>query len=254
MILRIDRAATLEESSQHCAEQLSAAAARCIGAGGRFTLALSGGSTPQRFYEILSGEPYRSRIDWRRVFLFWGDERCVAPDHRHSNFRLARERLLDRVPVPAENCFPMPGELPPEEGARRYEGNLRRFFGVSAQAAGLPSFDLVLLGLGADGHIASLFPGSPLLEEKRRWVAPAFPPAGTEPAVPRLTLTLPVLNRAERIFFLVSGRAKEKAAVAVLSGGSSCPAALVAPRRECRWFLSGVDDRLFTHIQGRERS
>jgi len=255
MTILIDCVPTLAESSRRCAAEVVRIASSCIARGGRFTMALCGGSTPRCLYGMLAGEPCRSRIDWQRVFLFWGDERCVAYDHPQSNFRLARETLLDQVPIPPENVFPMAQEAAPAEAARRYERNLRLFFGFSAAQKGFPVFDLILLGMGEDGHTASLFPGSAVLRETVRWVAPVSPPATAAPAVPRLTLTLPVINQGATLFFLVSGQGKEKAVAAILqrsAAASRYPAFRVASSGECRWFLSEVDCRLFANIQRKE--
>ncbi|NLC70967.1 MAG: 6-phosphogluconolactonase [Desulfuromonadaceae bacterium] len=255
MTTRIDCVATLEESSHRCAMQMTEIACACITAAGRFAMALCGGSTPRRLYQILAEESCRSRIDWERVFLFWGDERCVAPGHPQSNFRLVKETLLDHIAIPAENVFPMPGKMRVEEAARQYEKTLRKFFGFAEMDSGLPCFDLILLGMGEDGHSASLFPGSEVLSERRRWVVPVLPPSRVSPAVPRLTLTLPVIQRAAHRFFLVAGKAKEKTAAAVLHRKSQAvnyPAFLIDPLGECRWFLSEVDCSLFAHIQTKE--
>jgi len=151
------------------AEHVTKLARAAIAARGRFLLALSGGSTPRRLYELLAKPPFLEGIDWSRVCVFWGDERCVPPDDPQSNYRMAREALLERVPIPNENVFRIHGEDEPHHAAQAYERVLRGFFG---QAEGPPdrSFDQVLLGMGDDGHTASLFPGTPPLTEGRRWV------------------------------------------------------------------------------------
>ncbi len=150
------------------------------------------------------------RTPWERVHLFWGDERYVPHDDPASNYRMARESLIAHVPIPAENVHPMPTDLPqPEKAAEAYEAELRRFFGTGA-----PGFDLQLLGLGVEGHTASLFPGSPALEEKERWVAAVVAPAKPPQ---RLTLTLPVLNQGRNTLFLVTG-ADKRPIVAALRG------------------------------------
>lgn len=157
------------------------------------TIALSGGSTPRKMHALFGQEPYRSGIAWDRVGLFWGDERYVPADSRWSNYGLAREDFLDRVDIPAENVHPMPGNLPPEEGVSRYEKEIPEVF------------DLFFLGLGTDGHTASLFPGQGALGEQERKVIPV---TGGDPDVPRLTITFPVINRARNVVFLVSGTEK----------------------------------------------
>jgi 6-phosphogluconolactonase len=202
---------------------------------GRFSIALAGGHTPAKLYQMWAqGGKGGVRTPWERVHLFWGDERYVPHDDPASNYRMARESLIAHVPIPAENVHPMPTELPqPEKAAEAYEAELRRFFG-----AGAPAFDLQLLGLGVEGHTASLFPGSPALEEKQRWVAaveaPAKPPQ-------RLTLTLPVLNQGRNTFFLVVGEDKRKIMAALRgeapSGPSPYPAGRIQPSGPVVWFL-----------------
>lgn len=214
-------------------ETLSRAAARdlaerittIVAGEGRFTLALAGGNTPRPLYRLLAAE-HRDQIPWARVHLFWGDERYVPQDDPRSNYRLAREALLDHVPIPAENVHPMSTDFPdPDAAARAYEDMLRSRF-----ASPWPHFDTVLLGLGTDGHTASLFPGSPALEEQERWVVAVRAPV--EPSL-RLTLTLPVLNHAAQVSFLVAGEDKARAlhrAFADAPHPRICPAAGVRPR------------------------
>lgn len=177
---------------------------------GQCSVVLSGGSTPRTLYGLLASR-FRERIPWAHVHVFWGDERYVPAGDAHSNFRMAKEALLDHVPCPAANIHPMPiHPSGPEAAARDYEATLRSYF-----AGQPPVFDLLLLGLGPEGHTASLFPGSPALEETTRWVlavtAPADPPV-------RLTLTFPVLNRAANVYFLVTGSNKARALHHVLTG------------------------------------
>ncbi len=170
------------------------------------SLVLSGGRTPEPLYLLLATRRYRNALDWSRVHLFWGDERYVPHDDPQSNYYLAYETWLRRVNLPEENIHPMPTHYAdPDEAARAYERELRRYFGAEASH---PMFDLVLLGVGDDGHIASLFPQSPTLDETERWVVPSLAP--TEPRQ-RLTLTLPALNAARSIWFLVSGERKRAA-------------------------------------------
>jgi 6-phosphogluconolactonase len=199
---------------------------------GRFDLALSGGKTPRRLYEVWA-EEYAGQFPWPRMHFFWGDERYVPHDHPDSNYRMAREALLDRVTVPASNVHPMPTDSPrPEDAAQTYEATLRAHFGNE------PDFDLVLLGIGPEGHTASLFPGSSALEERQHWVLAVQAPA--EPPV-RLTLTLPVLNRARNVFFLVAGTDKRDIVKILLSKPApeltKYPAALIHPVGKLTWFL-----------------
>jgi 6-phosphogluconolactonase len=200
---------------------------------GRFSIALSGGHTPTKMYELWASGPFRHQTPWNHVHLFWGDERYVPPDDAESNFRLARETLISHVPIPPQNVHPIPTfSASPDKSAEIYEGELRNFFGAE------PEFDLQLMGLGAEGHTASLFPGSPALEEKQRWVVAvevtAAPPR-------RLTLTLVVLNRGRNTMFLVSGSEKREI-IATLrsepeSKPSQYPAGRIRPPGRVLWLL-----------------
>ncbi len=198
---------------------------------GRVLLALSGGSTPLPVYERLA----KLALPWDRLHLFWGDERCVPPDDERSNFGNAHRTLLSHVPIPEANLHRIQGELEPKEAAQSYENDLRKFFGSEP-----PSMDLVLLGMGADGHTASLFPGGPELEESRSWAVNSEPPAGTEPALPRVTLTLPAINAARAVLFLVAGLDKRPAVsriLKVIGSGRETPAGRIMPKGELAWFL-----------------
>lgn len=220
-------------------EALQSAAARHIAAAlapttqGRIMhLALSGGSTPRRMHELLAES---AGIDWTRVHVYWGDERTVPPDDAESNYRMARESLLDRVEVPAENIHRMRGEIDPEDAASEYEGILRETFGVEPPE--VPRFDVVVLGLGEDGHTASLFPGTAALDESGRWVVANDVP---QQKTTRITLTYPVLNNAALTLFLVSGANKADALRQVFSDDESerPPAAYVRPDGEVIWFVA----------------
>jgi 6-phosphogluconolactonase len=191
----------------------------------KFVVALSGGSTPEKLYRLIGSPPYRDKMDWDRVHLFWVDERCVPKEHEASNFKLVFDALLSSVPIPKKNIHPMRTEEGPEQGAREYEEDLRAFFGRSSP----PMFDLILLGVGEDGHTASLFPGSDSLRERSRLVVPVF--LG-EPRKDRITLTLPVLNQARHILFLVAGHSKAEMVRAILgkeAHRAHFPAGLVHP-------------------------
>jgi 6-phosphogluconolactonase len=191
-----------------------------------FSVALSGGGTPRRLYEMLAAAPYRERVPWEHVYVFWGDERAVPPDHPGSNYRQAREALLDHVPLPPGNVHRVPGELEPEDAARAYADELRAFFGSP-----WPVFDLLLLGMGDDGHTASLFPGSAALRETEQPVLGLTAHYQDRPAR-RVTLTPPAINAARNVFFLVSGAAKAPALRAVLQGPRQpelFPAQIVQP-------------------------
>lgn len=202
---------------------------------GKFQVALSGGSTPREMYRLLATQEFRTQIDWPRVHLFWGDERAVPPDHPDSNYGMARRELLLRVPIPSENVHRMQAEASPiGRAAHSYETVLRQ--SLSVDDRGFPVFHLVLLGLGADGHTASLFPGARLLRETTRWVStPATDKAGTR----RMTLTLPVIEAAQHILFLVTGSQKAAMLRVVLcgSGDRELPAQMAQARNGERIFL-----------------
>lgn len=176
----------------------------------QFSVALAGGNTPKSAYELLANAPYRDRVDWRRVHVYWGDERCVPPDDPRSNYRMARLALLDPVRIPADNIHRIHGELPPTDGARAYEAELSRSLGDPSAP-----IDLVLLGLGTNGHTASLFPGTPVVHEQARRVAEVYV---AESDLWRITLTAPVLTAARTIAFLVSGADKADVLNDVLHG------------------------------------
>jgi 6-phosphogluconolactonase len=210
----------LEALSHMAAGIFSEIASECIKRKGNFTVALPGGSTPRVLFELLSERPFRDMIFWPKVEFYWGDERCVPPENNESNYRLAHDALLSKVPVREENVHRIKGEGGPEDAAHEYEQTIRKSFNVD----GSPVFDLIILGMGADGHTASLFPGSVAIEEKER-LCVAVP----EKEPPRVTLTLPVINNAENVTFLVAGKEKKDALSAVLEGKGDYPAALVRP-------------------------
>jgi 6-phosphogluconolactonase len=214
-------------------------------AGGNFAVALSGGSTPRTLYELLADVPWREQVPWEKVHFFWGDERCVPPEHPASNYRLAHESLLSRVPLPAENVHRMPGEeADPQVGAAKYAAELREFFDLAGEA--WPRFDLVLLGMGEDGHTASLFPGTAAIGNRADLVVALYV---EKLQAHRLTLTPPVLNNAANIFFLVSGPGKAKTLQEVLEGEfrpAQLPAQVVRPTDgRLLWF---VDRAAASHL------
>lgn len=213
-----------EALAREAAVRFVALACQAIDSRGRASVALSGGSTPGRLFALLAEDPYRGQIPWEHVHLFWADERCVSPQDATSNYRMAREILISKVPIPPDQVHRMQGELAPEVAARVYERELQDFF-----CGPRPRLDLVLLGLGEDGHTASLFPGSPLLAEKDRLVAPAAASYQDRP-VERITLTLSAINTARQVLFLVGGSAKAGIVVSVLKGPDGCfPAQGVQP-------------------------
>lgn len=220
---------TPEAVAEAAADRVVAAARNAIRRRGRFRIALSGGSTPRPVYALLAAPPRVAAVDWSRVEFFWGDERCVPPDNPESNYGVARELLLDRLPgLRKAAVHRMAADLPEREReARRYQGQIARAFDTSPGDPGPPAFDLIWLGMGRDGHTASLFPGSTALEERRRWVATTWAPG---PAVWRMTLTLPIVNAARSVLFVVIGADKAGPLRSVRSGSDALPAARVRAR------------------------
>lgn len=213
--------------------------------GGRTcSIALAGGSTPRGLYQLLTHRPYVSQIVWERLRIFWGDERTVPPDHPDSNFRMAQEAFLSQVPISPDQVFRIEGESAPEEAARRYERVLREQFRVSNGE--VPCFDLMLLGMGADGHTASLFPGTSAVTELKQLVAA---PWVESQQTFRVTVTPPVLNAAKNVIFLVSGPDKAVALQAVLEGARDpdrYPAQVVHPTDGQVWWL--IDSAAASHL------
>lgn len=199
-----DPEAVAREGAQRFVELSEAA----IELRGRFSASLSGGSTPKLMYQMLASPAFQPQVDWPSIDVFFGDERCVPPDHPDSNYRMAREALLSRVPLPGDNIYRMRGEVDPETAAKEYGQILKEKFGDRG-------LDLIYLGMGPDGHTASLFPYTKALEEtKHRCVANSVPQLQTT----RLTLTAPFINRAENVIILVTGREKAKTLAEVLEG------------------------------------
>jgi len=218
----------IDEVLQEAASGIIDAAQNTIASEGVFTLALSGGSTPRALYQLLAAPPFADEAPWQQIQIFWGDERHVAPDHQDSNYRMAREALLDHIPIPPENVHRMLSELPNAGAAAiTYADEIHRTFGL--EPGELPRFDLILLGMGEDGHTASLFPHSPALAERTALVV-ANPVSKLNTT--RLTLTLPVINNAARVWFLISGGAKAEMLKIVLEGSEHSdeyPSQLIAP-------------------------
>lgn len=241
--MQIRRYQDLQELSREAARSILELALERVGERGIFTIVLSGGNTPRMLYEQLAQFPYPEKMPWNRTHLFWGDERCVAPDHPDSNYHMAYEALIAKVDIPAENVHRIPAEMPPpHDAALAYECIMRDFFSqlsCPVQDGVFPSFDLVLLGLGGDGHTASLFPGDPVLEGKERWVAAVNAPDYMSPRE-RITLTLPVINRASCVLFLVSGSGKKEILDTIHNDPQNAsriyPAALVQPAGQLIWY------------------
>ena len=206
-----DAAALARRAAQYFVEM----AGEAVAARGRARIAISGGSTPKAAFELLAdpGQPWRGRMPWDKLDLYWVDERCVPPDDPESNYRMTREALLDHVPLRAEQIHRMEGELDPEAAAARYESELRNSFRL--EGAELPRFDLIALGMGPDGHTASLFPHTEALHEMGRLVTANHVP---QKDAWRITLTWPVINHASSVFFLIGGADKAQILNEVLTG------------------------------------
>jgi len=205
--------------AREAADRVVALARSAIAAQGCFTVALSGGSTPRLLYEQLVTQP----IEWNYVHIFWGDERCIPPDHPDSNYGMARRAWLSHIDLPAQNVHRLKGELDPAQAAQQYEDELRALFGT------LPRFDLILLGMGNDAHTASLFPGTPALHEQQRWVVAHYV---DKLQANRLTLTPPIFNHAANVIFLIAGHDKATALQSVWHGPHDpdrFPAQIVMP-------------------------
>jgi 6-phosphogluconolactonase len=216
--------------AEHVAQWMTAAA---LAATNVFRISLSGGSTPKALYTLLAEQPHLGRFPWPRVHWYWGDERFVPHDHPESNYRMARDAMLARAPVPLENIHPVPVDGAPDEAAHRYERILQADYGSRRLAPTKPMFDITLLGLGADGHTASLLPGEPILEERTRWVEAV---SHGRPEV-RITMTYPVIESSRHVAFLVTGREKAEVFREIRAGNSKVPAALVKPVGELTWFV-----------------
>ena len=214
--MTIVRFETREDLYDHASERFARLGAEAIRDRGRFLVALSGGETPRPLYERLAAS---TEFNWPAIHVFWADERCVAPTDERSNYRMIRQALLDRVKIPADRIHCIEGERRPLDAADTYELVLREVLGWEGR------LDLILLGIGADGHTASLFPRHQALVETDRWVVPVHAPA--DPAW-RVTITLPLINAARHVLFLVAGTKKAEA-VRALEGEESLPASMVRP-------------------------
>jgi 6-phosphogluconolactonase len=212
----------LQAIAADAAERIVALAAKRIDTDGEFSIALSGGSTPKTLYELLAMDEFRGRIEWLKVQVFFGDERCVPPDHPDSNYRMAREALLSKVPIPGDNIHRMRGEIDPNEAAIEYGKMLKEHFGDGGP-------DLILLGMGDDGHTASLFPHSEALKEtKHRCVANYAEKMKTW----RITMTAPFINRAGQVLVMVAGAGKADPVAQILEGPrdpENLPIQLISP-------------------------
>jgi 6-phosphogluconolactonase len=209
-------------------------AERIAASNGAFRLSLSGGSTPKALYSLLAQEPYGSRVEWEKVEFYFGDERFVPHNHPDSNFRMANDALLSRIEAP--NVFPMPTDTTPEDCAARYDTLMKQKYGAASFDPARPFFDVMLLGLGDDGHTASLIPGQPVLDERRKWVAPVLHGRDEQ----RITLTYPALESSRTIAFLVTGAAKAQTVARVRGSDTALPAARIHPHGTVMWFLDSA--------------
>ncbi len=221
----------VQQLSLAAAEHFIQVANNAVLAHNVFTVALSGGSTPQHLFNLLASEPFSEQVDWSKTQIFWGDERCVPPDSPESNYGKAKAILLDNVPIPPDNVHRILGELVPERAAEAYEETLLQFFSAlqGEEERVHARFDLVLLGMGDDGHTASLFPGTPAVDEQTRWVVAQYI---DKLAAWRVTLTPAILNRAENIVFLVAGQGKSNTLERVVYGSfqpERYPAQIIQP-------------------------
>jgi 6-phosphogluconolactonase len=230
---RIDISADAEALAHRVAQWIVDLACH---SGERFSVALSGGSTPKRLYQMLAAAPLRDAMPWDRVHWFWGDDRFVPRDDPNSNYGMARDAMLAHTPVPAANIHGVSIEGTPADGARAYQKDLMAWYGADTLDPARPLFDVVLLGMGPDGHTASLFPGKPALDEHRAWVT-EVPVPGLNPQVPRVTLTYPALESARSVAFVAAGADKKAMMDRALAGEWDLPSARVKSQGELVWFV-----------------
>jgi 6-phosphogluconolactonase len=207
-----------------------------VGSRGRFAICLSGGSTPRRLYQLLAQRPFRDRMPWDRIHWFWGDERFVPWDHPDSNYGMVHAALLTQAPIAAGNIHGIETKGTPADAARAYERVLKSYCGVEALEPARPLFDVLLLGLGPDGHTASLFPGTKVLDERDRWVTEVV---GAKPEA-RITLTYPALESSRHAAFLVAGADKREILRRALAGDRELPAARFDPLGTLTWFADAA--------------
>jgi 6-phosphogluconolactonase len=230
---RIDVSADFETLAHRVAQWVTDLACATPG---KFAIALSGGSTPKRLYQLLAETPLREAMPWERVHLFWGDDRFVPWNDPNSNYGMARDAMFAHVPIPPENVHGIRFEGSPADAARAYERLLKDYYGNDTLDPARPLFDIMLLGMGPDGHTASLFPGKPAVEEGHRWVV-EVPVPGLNPLVPRITLSFPALDSSKSVAFVTAGADKTAMLRRVLSGEGDLPSARVSPVGELVWFV-----------------
>lgn len=222
---------TAEAVAEHAAEWLCALARS---RDREVAICLSGGSTPQRLYQRLASAPVASRMPWNRIQWFWGDERFVPHDDPASNYRMAYDALFSRIPISKERIHPIPTEdLSPEQAAESYQSLLQNYYGDNRLDANRSIFDVTMLGVGEDGHTASLFPGNSSLQEDRQWVLPVLGATSQT----RITLTYPVLNSSSNLAFVATGANKKSILARIRAGDMTLPAALVRPVGRLYWFV-----------------
>jgi len=215
---------------------------RCIAKHGRFVIALSGGNTPKRLYQLLATPEFSNNIPWKKVFLFWSDERFVPQTDAESNYRMVKENLLDHISIPKKNIFPTPVKNSPKLGAAKYEASIKKIFAYKE-----PVFDWILLGVGEDGHTASLFPGTNILKKKKRLVKEVWI---EQKQTWRISFTLPLINKAAQVIFLVAGKEKAKIVATALANKktkSLLPVQLVQPGKGIIYWL--LDDEAAASIK-----
>lgn len=226
---------TLAENCQALADTIRAVSIDAIDKRGHCSLVLSGGSTPRPLYSLLAAPPYRTTIDWNNIRIFFGDERLVEKEAAESNYRMAQETLLGKLDIPQGNIHRMRGEADPAAEVARYQRVIETECGGASDNL---LFDLNLLGLGSDGHTASIFPEAQLPEEAQKLVAVVAPPAAMQPAVGRITLTMSAINRSRHICMIVNGAGKEEVVAQIIRGvDTDSPASRVA-RQDLAWYLS----------------
>jgi 6-phosphogluconolactonase len=230
---RIDISADFESLAHRVAQWVTDLA---CAAPGKFSIALSGGSTPKRLFQLLAAAPLVEQMPWERVQLFWGDDRFVAWDDPNSNYGMANEAMLAHVPIPKGNIHGIAFKGSAADAAQAYERELKAYYGSDTLDPKRPLFDVVLLGMGPDGHTASLFPGKPALDVKDRWVT-EVPVPGLNPQVPRVTLTYPALDSARSTAFVAAGADKLAMMNRVLAGEHALPSARINPVGELIWFV-----------------
>jgi 6-phosphogluconolactonase len=227
----VDVAADAQDMAMRVALWL---AARIVSATEPFALNLAGGSTPKRVYELLASDAFKSYIDWQKVHLFWGDERCVPFDHPDSNYKMVHDAMIAHVPISPDHIHRVPVESgTPYEAAKLYEADLQRFYGANALDPTRPLFDVTLLGLGTDGHTASLFPGTAALDERHTWTTAVV---GVKSEA-RISLTYPVIESSGTILFLVAGDDKRAALAGALTHDQSLPAARIETNAPVLWYV-----------------